>query len=146
MDHLYGDDHTEDRTEDSAFTVIIDGSIDAAGVTVRDALRAEGFGVLTEIDIEATLREKLGDGEADEVGPTRILGACNPGLAHRALTTQRDVALLLPCNVVLREIDGRTEVSVADPAAMVEMVGASLGDVAHDARVRLERVIAALSG
>jgi uncharacterized protein (DUF302 family) len=115
-------------------------------VTVRDALRAEGFGVLTEIDIEATLREKLGDGEADEVGPTRILGACNPGLAHRALTTQRDVALLLPCNVVLREIDGRTEVSVADPAAMVEMVGASLGDVAHDARVRLERVIAALSG
>ena len=146
MDHLYGDDHTEDRTEGSALTVIIDGSIDAAGVTVRDALRAEGFGVLTEIDIEATLREKLGDGEADEVGPTRILGACNPGLAHRALTTQRDVALLLPCNVVLREIDGRTEVSVADPAAMVEMVGASLSDVAHDARVRLERVIAALSG
>jgi uncharacterized protein (DUF302 family) len=133
-------------TEDRGLTVIIDGGIDEAGVTVRDALRSEGFGVLTEIDVEATLREKLGDGEADEVGPTRILGACNPTLAHRALMTERDVALLLPCNVVLREIDGRTEVSVADPAAMVEMAGASLTAVAVDARARLERVIAALSG
>jgi uncharacterized protein (DUF302 family) len=146
MDHLSGDGHEDERSGGSGLTVIIDGSIDAAGSTVRDALRAEGFGVLTEIDVEATLREKLGDGEADEVGPTRILGACNPGLAHRALTTERDVAMLLPCNVVLREMDGRTEVSVADPSAMVEMVGASLSDVAHDARGRLERVIAALGG
>jgi uncharacterized protein (DUF302 family) len=127
-------------------TVVIDGGIDAAAEKVRDALRSEGFGVLTEIDVEATLREKLGDGEADEVGPTRILGACNPGLAHRALTTERDVALLLPCNVVLREHEGRTEVSVADPAAMVEMAGASLSEVAVEARTRLERVIAVLSG
>jgi uncharacterized protein (DUF302 family) len=134
-----------ESTEDERLTVIIDGGIEAAGATVRDALRSEGFGVLTEIDVEATLREKLGDGEADEVGPTRILGACNPTLAHRALMTERDVALLLPCNVVLREIDGRTEVSVADPAAMVEMAGASLTDVAVDARARLVRVIAALS-
>jgi uncharacterized protein (DUF302 family) len=133
-------------TEDMGLTVVIDGGIDAAGATVRDALRGEGFGVLTEIDVEATLREKLGDGEADEVGPTRILGACNPTLAHRALMTERDVALMLPCNVVLREIGGRTEVSMADPAAMVPMAGASLGDVAVDARARLERVIAALRG
>jgi uncharacterized protein (DUF302 family) len=133
-------------TEDTGLTVVIDGGIDAAGATVRDALRSEGFGVLTEIDVEATLREKLGDGEADEVGPTRILGACNPTLAHRAIMTERDVALLLPCNVVLREIDGRTEVTVADPAAMVEMAGASLTDVAVDARARLERVIVALGG
>jgi uncharacterized protein (DUF302 family) len=126
------------------FTVSIDCDIDTAGVVVRDALKGEGFGVLTEIDVEATLRTKLGDGEADEVGPTRILGACNPGLAHRALMTERDVALLLPCNVVLREVDGRTEVSVADPSAMVEMAGDSLSEVAQDARARLERVVAAL--
>jgi uncharacterized protein (DUF302 family) len=130
--------------EHMGMTVVIDGGIEAAGVTVREALKAEGFGVLTEIDVEATLRTKLGDGQADEVGPTRILGACNPVLAHRALMTQRDVALLLPCNVVLREMDGRTEVSVADPGAMVEMAGEDLSDVARDARERLERVVAAL--
>ena len=126
--------------------VMLDGGIDAAGEKVREALRAEGFGVLTEIDVEATLRSKLGDGEADEVGPTRILGACNPVLAHRALMTQRDVAMLLPCNVVLREVDGRTEVSIADPGDMVAMAGESLGDVAKDARERLGRVVTALGG
>jgi len=139
--------HEERQHEDrGGLTVVIDGGIEAAGPTVREALQGEGFGVLTEIDVEATLRTKLGDAEADQVGPTRILGACNPGLAHRALTTERDVALLLPCNVVLREIAGRTEVSVADPSAMVEMAGASLSDVAVDARARLERVIATLRG
>jgi uncharacterized protein (DUF302 family) len=126
-------------------TVMIDGGIEATAAAVRRALATEGFGVLTEIDVEATLRTKLGDGQADDVGPTRILGACNPGLAHRALMTQRDVALLLPCNVVLRESEGRTEVSVADPGAMVTMVGEDLTDVATEARERLERVIAALS-
>jgi uncharacterized protein (DUF302 family) len=130
--------------ESTGLTVIVDGDIEHAGRTVREALVAEGFGVLTEIDVEATLRTKLGDGEADEVGPTRILGACNPGLAHRALIAQRDVALLLPCNVVLRETDGRTEVSVADPSAMVEMAGEELSDVAKDARERLGRVVEAL--
>jgi uncharacterized protein (DUF302 family) len=132
--------------ESQGMTVMLEGGIDAAGETVREALKAEGFGVLTEIDVEATLRAKLGDGQADEVGPTRILGACNPALAHRALMTQRDVALLLPCNVVLRESEGRTEVSVADPGAMVEMAGESLSDIAADARERLTRVIAALGG
>ena len=130
--------------ESMGLTVMVDGGIESAGETVREALKAEGFGVLTEIDVEATLRTKLGDGEADEVGPTRILGACNPVLAHRALMTQRDVALLLPCNVVLREMDGRTEVSVADPGALVQMAGEDLTDVAKDARERLERVIAGL--
>jgi uncharacterized protein (DUF302 family) len=132
--------------ETTGMTVMVDGGIESAGRAVRDALKAEGFGVLTEIDVEATLRTKLGDAEADEVGPTRILGACNPVLAHRALMTQRDVALLLPCNVVLREMDGRTEVSVADPGAMVEIAGEDLSDVAKDARDRLERVVAALGG
>jgi uncharacterized protein (DUF302 family) len=132
--------------DSNGLTVMLDGGIDAAGATVREALKAEGFGVLTEIDVEATLRTKLGDGQADEVGPTRILGACNPVLAHRALMTQRDVALLLPCNVVLREQDGRTEVSIADPGAMVAMAGEELSGVAQDARERLERVLAALAG
>ena len=131
--------------ESIGLTVMVDGGIESAGETVREALKAEGFGVLTEIDVEATLRTKLGDGEADEVGPTRILGACNPVLAHRALMTQRDVALLLPCNVVLREMDGRTEVTVADPGALVQMAGEDLSDVAKDARERLDRVIAGLS-
>ena len=126
--------------------VVLDAGIDAAGATVREALKAEGFGVLTEIDVESTLRTKLGDGEADEVGPTRILGACNPVLAHRALMTQRDVAMLLPCNVVLREVEGRTEVSIADPGDMVAIAGESLGDVAKDARERLGRVVTALRG
>jgi len=126
------------------FRVTLAEDIEAAGRTVRAALAAEGFGVLTEIDVEATLRTKLGEAEAAEVGPTRILGACNPGLAHRALTTQRDVALLLPCNVVLRGVAGGTEVSIADPAAMVEVAGATLAGVAVEARERLGRVIAAL--
>jgi uncharacterized protein (DUF302 family) len=137
-------DSMDSHSDSMGFSVMIDGGIESAGVTVRDALASEGFGVLTEIDVEATLRAKLGDDEADEVGPTRILGACNPGLAHRALMTRRDVALLLPCNVVLREIDGRTEVSIADPSAMVEMAGADLEDVATDARERLGRVVVAL--
>lgn len=132
--------------EPMGLTVVIDADITTAGAAVREALREEGFGVLTEIDVEATLRTKLGDGEADEVGPTRILGACNPALAHRALMTERDVALLLPCNVVLREQGGRTEVTVADPGALVQMAGENLSEVASDARARLERVLAGLSG
>jgi uncharacterized protein (DUF302 family) len=133
---------TDDRT---ALTVVLAQDIATAGMMVREALTAEGFGVLTEIDVEATLRAKLGDGQADQVGPTVILGACNPGLAHRALVTQRDVAMLLPCNVVLRGVPGGTEVSVADPQAMVMMAGSGLAEVAEEARQRLARVIATLS-
>ena len=142
------DDATTDATtavtSGDGLRVVLDGGMDVADARVRDALRAEGFGVLTEIDVEATLRAKLGEDQADEVGPTRILGACNPGLAHRALTTQRDVAMLLPCNVVLRETGSRTEVTIADPGAMVAMAGDELGEVARDARARLERVIGTL--
>jgi uncharacterized protein (DUF302 family) len=130
--------------DDAGLSVMVDGDVETVGVRVKDALKAEGFGVLTEIDVEATLRAKLGDREADEVGPTRILGACNPGLAHRALMARRDVALLLPCNVVLRGMGDRTEVSIADPAAMVQVAGAELGDVAVAARERLTRVVEAL--
>jgi uncharacterized protein (DUF302 family) len=128
----------------SELTVRIPGGMGEVAASVRAALQDEGFGVLTEIDVEATLRAKLGDRQADEVGPTRILGACNPVLAHRALTTERDVAMLLPCNVVLRSVEGGTEVCIADPADMIDVAGAALTDVATDARARLLRVAAAL--
>lgn len=131
---------------DEGLTVMIASDMEEAGALVRAALQVEGFGVLTEIAVEATLRTKLGDPQADEVGPTRILGACNPALAHRALMTERDVAMLLPCNVVLRTVEGGTEVSVADPAGMVEVAGPSLTGVAADARERLARVVGALRG
>jgi uncharacterized protein (DUF302 family) len=130
----------------SELTVRIPGGMDEAAASVRAALQDEGFGVLTEIDVEATLRAKLGDRQADEVGPTRILGACNPVLAHLALTTERDVAMLLPCNVVLRSVEGDTEVCIADPADMIDVAGASLTEVATAARSRLLRVAAALRG
>lgn len=132
--------------ETTGLSVTIAGDMTRANEVVRAALTTEGFGVLTEIDVESTLRMKLGDAQADEVGPTRILGACNPGLAHRAIMTERDVALLLPCNVVLRSVADGVEVSVADPAAMVDFAGEGLADVADEARVKLERVVAALRG
>lgn len=130
--------------QDAELIVTVPGDLATVDAAVREALATEGFGVLTEIDVDATLRRKLGDAEADEVGPTRILGACNPGLAHRALTTRRDVALLLPCNVVLRGTSEGTEVSVADPGAMVAMAGEDLVGVAAEARERLTRVMARL--
>jgi uncharacterized protein (DUF302 family) len=125
-------------------TVTIAAPLAEADERLRAALAAEGFGVLTEIDVEGTLRTKLGDAEADEVGPTRILGACNPVLAHRAITTARSVALLLPCNVVVREVAGGTEVAIADPDAMVTLAGDALDEIACDARERLVRVAEAL--
>jgi uncharacterized protein (DUF302 family) len=84
---MHMDSRMDSQVDGMGLSVMVDGDIESAGVVVRDALKAEGFGVLTEIDVEATLRTKLGDGEADEVGPTRILGACNPVLAHRAIMT-----------------------------------------------------------
>ena len=125
-------------------TVTVAAPLADAEARLRAALAAEGFGVLTEIDVEGTLRSKLGDSEADEVGPTRILGACNPVLAHRAITTERSVALLLPCNVVVREVEAGTEIAIADPDAMVTMAGDALGAIACDARERLVRVADAL--
>ena len=125
------------------FGTHLDLSYEEAVPRVKEALKAEGFGVLTEIDVRKTMHEKLGA----EMEPYIILGACNPPLAHRALTSEPDIGLLLPCNVVVRA-DGRgSRVDAADPQAMLGIVGSEqLSEVADEAKQRLLRVIAALSG
>ncbi|MFA1542664.1 DUF302 domain-containing protein [Actinomadura monticuli] len=108
---------------------------------VRTALKEQGFGVLTEIDVRATLQEKLGETMEDYL----ILGACNPPLAHRALEVDRRIGLLLPCNVVVRSEGGDTLVEALDPQVMVtvsEQPG--LGPVADDAAGRLTAALESL--
>ncbi len=111
---------------------------------VRAALADQGFGVLTEIDVQATLREKLGVPMEDYL----ILGACNPSLAHRALDADRDIGLLLPCNVVVRaDGPGTTLVQALDPQVMVQMTGKpELKDVADQATARLRAALDTLVG
>lgn len=109
----------------------------------RQALAAEGFGVLTEIDVQATLKKKLDV----EFRPYIILGACNPPLAHKALSAERDIGLLLPCNVVVYAGDapGQSVVAAMDPVAALALTGnAGIGPLASDVRGRLERVLKSL--
>ena len=110
----------------------------AAVERVRAELKAEGFGVLCEIDVQATLREKLDvDGE-----PYLILGACNPPLAHRALTAEPELGTLLPCNVIVYERDGATHISAVDAERMLSIVDNDvLAPVAADVRTRLAAVV-----
>ena len=105
---------------------------------VRDELKQEGFGVLCEIDVQATLREKLGA----EMEPYLILGACNPPLAHRALDTEADLGTLLPCNVVVYERGGETHISAIDAERMLSIVGNDdLRPVAASVREKLAAVV-----
>ncbi|HTJ72478.1 MAG TPA: DUF302 domain-containing protein [Actinospica sp.] len=109
---------------------------------VRAALKEQGFGVLTEIDVQATMREKLGE----QMEPYVILGACNPPLAHRALSADPSIGLLLPCNVVVRAHEGHTIVEALDPNVMVEVTGdASLSLVAAEASKRLNAALDAVA-
>ena len=109
---------------------------------MAEARKAEGLGVLTEIDVKETLKKKLGV----DFRPYKILGACNPPLAHRALSVAPEVGLLLPCNVTVSQVEeGVTEVSLVDPLAMLGAVAhPELEPIAQEARARLERVAAAL--
>lgn len=113
---------------------------------VVDALKTEGFGVLTEIDVQKTMREKLNV----EMEPYVILGACNPQLAHRALEADRAIGLLLPCNVVLRQEEGAVRVSILDPEKMFEVADsrtqADLAGLPEEARARLSAALRRLEG
>jgi uncharacterized protein (DUF302 family) len=109
---------------------------------VTEALKSEGFGILTEIDVKETMKKKLGA----EYSPFKILGACNPNLAHRALSITPEIGLLLPCNVVVREVaEKQIEVSIFNPLVMMNVVDKpELGEIAREARAKLEKVAAAL--
>lgn len=129
---------------DYGFIVSLDVPLTEARPIVEAALKEEGFGVLTEIDVKSTLKQKI---DVD-FEPYVILGACNPGFAHKALSIQPAIGMLLPCNVTLHEIDGKTRVSLIDPLKMLalEADNAELMEVAKEAEAAFRKVAAKLAG
>ena len=129
-----------EQTTPYGFSVTVPLPYDAAVERVRTALGQEGFGVLTEIDVRKTMKQKL---DAD-FRPYVILGACNPTLAHQALTAEREIGLLLPCNLIVYAGDtaGESVVSAMDPVAALSLAGKpEIAPLAREVRTRLERVL-----
>jgi uncharacterized protein (DUF302 family) len=125
-----------------AFGKTVKMSHEQAIARATEALAKEGFGVLTEIDVAATLKKKLGK----DMPPYRILGACNPQFAHRALEAEPEIGTLLPCNVVVRvDAEGKTTVEIMDPRAVLQLVDRpEIAAIAGEVRSRLERVLASI--
>jgi len=119
----------------------VSGDFDAVIARVTDALKAEGFGVLTDIDVAATLKKKLGA----EFRPYRILGACNPKMALKALTAENKIGVMLPCNVIVQETEKGVEVAAVDPVASMQAVkNDALADIAGPVKEALTRVVKSL--
>jgi uncharacterized protein (DUF302 family) len=139
---LIQEDIVTTRTAGYAIARTLDLDYERADAQVRSALQAEGFGVLTEIDVSATLKEKLNV----DFPPYEILGACNPPLAHQALQMEADIGLLLPCNVVVRALeDGRTVVEALDPVKQLGVAdNPDLPELAEEVRERMRRVVDSL--
>ncbi len=129
-----------------AMQTTVKGSFEEVKARVIEALKAQGFGILTEIDVQKTLKEKLGI----DFEPYQILGACNPHLAHKALSVDRLIGLLLPCNVVLMKQGQDVEVSILDPEVMFEVTDpetqSALAALPCEAKVRLRAALDALEG
>ena len=127
---------------DYGITITTAGPFTETVAKVKEALREQGFGVLTEIDVRATMQDKLGADMEDYV----ILGACNPPLAHRALAVDRSIGLLLPCNVVVRAGEGETVVEAMDPQLLTQVADEpALAGVAEEAGARLRAALAGLA-
>ena len=122
----------------------VKGTYDEVKNKVTGALKEQGFGILSEIDVQHALKEKIGV----DIERYEILGACNPQLAHQALQADRTIGLLLPCNVVLRELGGEVEVSILNPEVMFEVADAQtkteLASLPQEAKQRLEQALSAL--
>ena len=117
---------------------IVDAPLDEARQRVVDALADAGFGILTEIDVKATMKKKIDI----DMPPYRILGACNPGMAHKAIGIEPRVGAMLPCNVILREVSGGTEISAIDPVESMKAIdNQQLHDVAGEVRDMLRKAV-----
>ena len=126
--------------------VRLKGTLEEVKASVVEALKDQGFGVLTEIDVQKTLKQKI----SVDFKPYLILGACNPHLAHKALSTDESIGLLLPCNVVLRQEGNEVDVSILDPEMMFSVVEPetkkALAGLPQEAKSRLQAALAKLTG